>query len=675
MILTTLARTRRAEPPWLARVRLHAQRRVLWLRFLWSSGFDEAEQGLAITHSEVDRTLADPGELAEAEQSFFATDPEARQTNEAIVAVDRQVAGDERWNRLRRAFALSDHEADLLALAVAADVDPTLRRAYGYLHDDATAAYATPWLAAHLFGWPPGASVGPDAALACWRIARPLDGTAYLGSRSAPWTPDPSIVAYLLGEQDAATEQMAAPDEEHGCLYPEQLAAMVDFVLTMQAANTALEIELLGPRGSGRRTLAAQLGAALGRTVLAIDAPRLAGKDIEEAAIRAVRAARLSGAVLLWRDADRLGSTERSALHAKEALALFTSETPLEERPGEAIRRSFRLPPLRQAARGALWERLAGGPVPEPVADWMLSPGDISQAARAAPAGPEAVVEVCRQLLHQDPGELFVPLPCPYDWDDLVLPTHVERHLRELEDQARLRWPVYEDWGFERLCPMGRGISALFAGPSGTGKTMAAQVLARALGLNLYRVDLAGVMNKYIGETEKRLRQVFDRCERANVLLFFDEADALFGQRTQVKDAHDRFANIEIDYLLQRMEQFDGIAVLSTNRKSDLDGAFMRRLRFIVDFMPPGPQERLALWRRALPTHTPGGEEILEPLDWDFLADRLAMTGADIKATALGAAFRARAEGTRIGMRHVIGAARRELSKRGIVLREGEREA
>jgi SpoVK/Ycf46/Vps4 family AAA+-type ATPase len=230
---------------------------------------------------------------------------------------------------------------------------------------------------------------------------------------------------------------------------------------------------------------------------------------------------------------------------------------------------------------------------------------------------------------------------------------------------------VYEDWGFERLCPLGKGITALFAGPSGTGKTMAAQVVARSLDLDLYRVDLAGVINKYIGETEKRLKQVFDHCERANVLLFFDEADALFGQRMQVKDSHDRFANIEIDYLLQRMEQFDGIAVLATNRKNDLDAAFLRRIRFVVDFLPPGPEERLRLWKTALPERTPAGEPLLGEIDWQYLADKLTLTGADIKNAVLAAAFLARADGdgSRIAMRHLVRAARRELTKHGVILR------
>ena len=224
--------------------------------------------------------------------------------------------------------------------------------------------------------------------------------------------------------------------------------------------------------------------------------------------------------------------------------------------------------------------------------EWALLPGDIARAAAVAPAGAEAVADACGATARVESSVLAVRLPRPYQWDDLVVPAPVRRHLEELEAQARLRWTVYEDWGFGRLCPMGRGIAALFAGPSGTGKTMAAQVIARSLGMEIYRVDLAAVVNKYIGETEKNLRRLFDAAERANVLLFFDEADALFGQRTQVKDAHDRFANIQIDYLLQRMEQFEGVAILATNRRGDLDSAFLRRLRFIVDFLPPSVAER-----------------------------------------------------------------------------------
>ncbi len=266
--------------------------------------------------------------------------------------------------------------------------------------------------------------------------------------------------------------------------------------------------------------------------------------------------------------------------------------------------------------------------------------------------------------------ELLTPVPLPYTWADLVLSPTVAAHLREFEAQATERGQVLDDWGFARLARPGRGTTALFAGPSGTGKTMAAQVLARSLGLDLYRVDLAGIMSKYIGETEKHLREVFEACERAPVMLFFDEADALFGRRTQVSDAHDRYANIEIDYLLQRMEQFDGVAVLATNRKGDLDTAFVRRLRFIIDFAPPGENERERLWRLTLEgAADTGGRPLTDDLDWQALARELDLTGAGIKSAALAAAFLARSEGARIGQRHVFAAARRELEKQGVVVR------
>jgi SpoVK/Ycf46/Vps4 family AAA+-type ATPase len=306
------------------------------------------------------------------------------------------------------------------------------------------------------------------------------------------------------------------------------------------------------------------------------------------------------------------------------------------------------------------------------VAEWALRPAEIGVAARVTPAGDHEVREVCRRLLMAGTPELLSPLPLPYTWDDLVVSPATAAHLREFQAQAAERGRVLDDWCFSRLTSLGRGTTALLAGPSGTGKTMAAQVLARSLGLDLYRIDLAGIMSKYIGETEKHLRQVFEACERAPVLLLFDEADALFGKRTQVSDAHDRYANIEIDYLLQRMEQFDGVAVLATNRKGDLDTAFVRRLRFIIDFAPPSAAEREQLWRLALEGAADAGGRLLTgDLDWPDLARELDLTGAAIKSAALSAAFLARSEGNLISRHHVLAAARRELGKQGVVVRPG----
>jgi hypothetical protein len=242
-------------------------------------------------------------------------------------------------------------------------------------------------------------------------------------------------------------------------------------------------------------------------------------------------------------------------------------------------------------------------------------------------------------------------------WDNIVLPAAEASLLRQISEQVAQRSTVYEKWGFERKMSRGLGISALFAGESGTGKTMAAEVLANELRLNLYRIDLSAVVSKYIGETEKNLRRLFDAAEDGGVILFFDEADALFGKRSEVKDSHDRYANIEINYLLQRMEAFRGLAILATNMKSVLDPAFLRRLRFVVNFQFPGAVERRAIWQKVFPAETP-----VAGLDFDRLA-RLNLTGGHIHNIALNAAFRAAHTGTPVGMLLVLEAARTELRK------------
>jgi hypothetical protein len=697
------------EPGFVRRLRLRATRQVLRMRRLWARELVGNEQGLVISHAEVDRILEDPAVSAEAEAAFEASDESARKLQRAIEAADVRCDADGRWNWLLGEFGLSQAEADLLSMVVAVELDPWLKRVYGYLNDDATACYPTLALARALFGWASGVRIGADSALVRWLIARPLDGVGNPWTESSPWAVDPLIVAWFAaGEgEPAPLDAVLGQDAEWfvaqasglrtrmqsalgpianghaaykdtlkpSCLYPEQLTAMKEFARAMRlAGEAAFTLELTGMEGAGKRTLAAQFAHDLGMTLLVVDARVLT--QHAENGIRAARLARLTRAVLYWRLADTLDAPAWRSLAGLCAVTIIGSASPLAGQPGGTPLRSLRLPALARQQRIALWTRLAGSvaAIPKPVVDWVLLPSEITAAASVAGAGERVIEDYFHRVVYRAPGELFSPLQCPYTWDDIVLPANLREHLEELEAQARLRSAVYDDWGFSRLVPLGGGITSLFAGPSGTGKTMAAQVLAHSLGMDLYRVDLAGVINKYIGETEKRLKQVFETCERANVMLFFDEADALFGQRTQVKDAHDRYANTQIDYLLQRMEQFDGIAILATNRKSDLDQAFLRRIRFIIDFLPPGPVERLKLWQLALLERSPGGQQLLSSVDWDFLATRLTMTGADIKAAALGAAFRARSEGSRITMRHILAAARREMTKHGVALRTADLE-
>jgi SpoVK/Ycf46/Vps4 family AAA+-type ATPase len=242
-------------------------------------------------------------------------------------------------------------------------------------------------------------------------------------------------------------------------------------------------------------------------------------------------------------------------------------------------------------------------------------------------------------------------------WDDLVLPEKQKQLLAQIAIHVRQRTKVYRKWGFASKGQRGLGISALFAGPSGTGKTMAGEVLANHLRLDIYRIDLSQVISKYIGETEKNLRRVFDAADEGAAILLFDEADALFGKRSEVKDSHDRYANVEVSYLLQRMEAYRGLAILTTNRRDALDTAFLRRIRFVVEFPFPEAAQRAEIWHRVFPRQTP-----TEDLRIDRLA-RLSAAGGNIQNIAMGAAFLAADAGEPVRMSHLLSAARVEFTK------------
>jgi SpoVK/Ycf46/Vps4 family AAA+-type ATPase len=274
---------------------------------------------------------------------------------------------------------------------------------------------------------------------------------------------------------------------------------------------------------------------------------------------------------------------------------------------------------------------------------------------------PEKLWNICRSVARprlQDLAERIVTGSGRVaGWDDLILPELQKQTLKQIALQSRYRMKVYESWGFAARGRRGLGLSALFAGPSGTGKTLAAEVLAGELKLDLYRIDLSAVVSKYIGETEKNLKQVFDAADGGGAMLLFDEADALFGKRAEVKESHDRYANIEVGYLLQRMENFLGLAILTTNFKSSLDKAFQRRLRFTVDFPFPDVAQREAIWARIFPDATP-----TEGLDYRLLG-QLNMTGGNIRNIALNAAFLAAADRGPVAMEHLLQATRQEAIK------------
>jgi SpoVK/Ycf46/Vps4 family AAA+-type ATPase len=282
-------------------------------------------------------------------------------------------------------------------------------------------------------------------------------------------------------------------------------------------------------------------------------------------------------------------------------------------------------------------------PLEEDSAEPLVDPGQLWNRCRA----------LARPKL-EDLAERIIPSA---GWDDLVLPSAQKNTLRQLAAQVRHRMKVYETWGFSAKGRRGLGISALFDGPSGTGKTLAAEVLAHDLNLDLYRIDLSSVVSKYIGETEKNLKQLFDAAEESGIILLFDEADALFGKRGEVKDSLDRYANIEVSYLLQRMENYQGLAILTTNLRSSMDKAFQRRLRFIVDFPFPDAGQRQAIWSAVFPPRMPSAG-----LDAARLA-QLNMSGGSIRNIAMNAAFLAVESGQDINMEHVLQATQWEALK------------
>jgi ATPase family protein associated with various cellular activities (AAA) len=445
-------------------------------------------------------------------------------------------------------------------------------------------------------------------------------------------------------------------------------------------------IQLCGSEDSGKETVAAAACAALGLGLYAMRAEDVPSAPAEREALGRLweREAVLGrGALLL--DCERTEGAElaRAAIPFVESMhgmIFVTARDPVRLQRRRLIHLDVRGP--SPAEQLSLWQSVLGpstgelnGKLGEITAQFSLGPQGIHAAgaealdALASQPGTElgtVLWEACRSHARTRLDDLAERIEPAATWEDLVLPEPQKNTLREILANVRRRTRVYDVWGFARKGSRGLGISALFSGASGTGKTMAAEVLAGEMRLDLYRIDLSQVVSKYIGETEKNLRRVFDAAERGGAVLLFDEADALFGKRSEVKDSHDRYANIEVSYLLQRMESYRGLAILTTNMKGELDPAFLRRLRFVVRFPFPDAAQRARIWARIFPPDTP-----TEDLDADKLA-KMNVAGGNIRNIALQAAFLAADAGEPVRMSHLLRAAYTEYAKLEKPLTEAE---
>jgi hypothetical protein len=584
---------------------------------------------------------------------------------------------------LARRFGLSRFEQDVLLLCAAVELDPSVAGLLAQAQEDPNRPYPTFALALTLFDEPSWDVLSPERPLRYWRLleihqpgSQPLTASALVA--------DERVVHYLKGlnylddRLKPLLLPLEAPDRP---LLPPSQAVVVEKLgryLNDGAPNQRQAlVHLLGPDASSKQLVAQVVAAGLGLRLYRLSVELLPGPGADlETWARLWQRESVLLPVALYLDAheveravpgDGFASPLQRFLSRSRGIFFLATRDPLPGLGLSPLAVDIAKPTAdeqQQAWAAALGPAAADSP-PLLAGQFNLDSATILQVARAAltetPDGERSLGErlwdACLIRARPRLESLAQRIAPKAAWDDLVLPAPEMNLLRQIVGQVRQRSTVYDDWGFRRRMNRGLGLSVLFAGESGTGKTMAAEVLANHLRLDLYRIDLSTVVSKYIGETEKNLRRLFDAAEDGGAILFFDEADALFGKRSEVKDSHDRYANIEINYLLQRMEAYCGVAILATNLKSALDPAFLRRLRFLVNFPFPGLGERRAIWEKVFPSATP-----CESLDWDRLA-RFNLTGGSIHNIALNAAFLAAQAGTAVSMPLALEATRTELRK------------
>jgi hypothetical protein len=583
-----------------------------------------------------------------------------------------------RLRSLARRGGLDELDVELLLVALAPDLDSRFERLYGYLNDDVTRRRATVGLGLELCGasaWSAAARgrLAPDAPLALAGLVLVEEPERPLLSRSLR-VPD-RVAAHLLGDDrpDPAVARLIRPAV---ALAGDETAAALAPVL----AEGVRLVYLRDRPGASAPAIGAAALEAAGLGAVAVDLDNL-GRDDDPATVARVvgREALLAGAGVVAGPVEALLERRPDALRPFTAL---TCPVVLHGRAGWEPSWSRTVPLAVSAPTGSTAERLhhwrssLGDDAPRDLAEadvttqFLLSAAQVGRAvetARLQARLRDQVVDVTHlragALAQNGAGlERLARRIVPHvGWDDLVLAPGTATALRELAGRARRRDLVLDDWAMRPGGGRGRGITVLFAGDSGTGKTMSAEVVAGDLGLDLYTLNLATVVDKYVGETEKNLERIFSEADGVNAVLLFDEADALFGKRSEVRDANDRYANIEVAYLLQRMETFDGLAILATNLRANVDDAFARRLDMVIDFPTPDVELRRALWDRCLGAKVPRTDDV----DLDFCAQAFELSGGNIRNIAITAAYLAADGGRPVGMADLVRAVQREYRKLG----------
>ncbi len=620
--------------------------------------------------------------------------------------------------RLAHLFHLNPFEIDCLLICLAHELELKYERLYAYLNDDVTKKRPTVDLILKLLcnSLEEKTAARPffstHAPLFKYHLLKfvddPRDAQGCLFSRSLKL--DDRIVDFLLGVHgvDARINpfvKVVSPQERlRDVIIPEATKEKINHLfsnLTGDNKNASGLLRLTkslfylkGPDRNGQQQAAEAICRDLNLFLLVVDVDMLLGGGIplELALTLVFREAVLQSSAVYFKGFDRLPEyaeknetrvvTFSDVIEGFHCLVFLEGERGWEPKVRVSPYSFFTLefPVPSYPIRKELWESHlseypleSGLDIAALANKFQLTRGQMSDAIQTARNLPlmrgngnaavtlEDLYEGCRAASNQKLSSLSRKIQPRYGWSDIVLPKDKLTQLKGMCSYVRYRHVVYGDWGFDKKLSLGKGLNGLFFGSSGTGKTMAAEVIAKDLGFDLYKIDLSSVVSKYIGETEKNLSRVFKEAETSNAILFFDEADALFGKRSEVKDAHDRYANIETGYLLQKMEEYEGIVILATNLMKNMDDAFVRRMHFIVEFPFPDEEHRFKIWKTIFPKEAPRDGDI----DYEFLSKRFKLAGGNIKNIAVSAAFFAAEDSCKINMKHIIMATKREFQKMG----------
>jgi hypothetical protein len=670
----------------------------------------------AISEHEVQRLLDEPATLGESTPDARLID---RTLQQLQLQIDRRVEQSAMYGvrlpiiALAERFALTSHEVDLLFACLAVELDRRYERIYGFLHDDMSRRLASPGLAIGLYfegideQLNARALLNAQAPLRYYRLLEVMEDSAPTPWLSRAMRVDERIVSFLIGEHtvDSRIARHIMPldpglpsvdGDVVGRGHNESLERIVQVASALQGRRKPL-IYLHGGRHSSADVLVRAAARQLAMPVMTVDAELLADSatDFEQALFLLFREGVLSQAAIYLRNVDRaleqpIGASRYRALLRRVAemgSIVFSSgeKTWCWQLPAEPVAlRIIALQPDGFAEQLHAWQVMSNDaftdaelhhlvslhPLPVTAIPDVWRMVHVLVATNDDEATPtfDQVQQACRAFAGTPVSSLARRIEPKHRFADLVLPSAQLEQLSAICSQAKHSSIVYGAWRFDRKLSLGRGMNVMFTGQPGTGKTMAAEVIAAELGVEILKIDLSQIVSKYIGETEKNLRHLFDQALSANAILFFDEADALLGKRSDVKDAHDRYANTETAYLLQKMEEYPGITILATNLRQNMDAAFTRRMRFIVDFPFPEDEDRLRIWQSVWPTEVPLAADV----DLAQMASQFRLAGGGIRNVALAAAFLAAEQRQPVSMRHLMRATKREMQKMGRLVNEEE---